>query len=464
MTKGAVIGSPISHSLSPRIFSFLSKNLNRGNFNYEAIEVKSEDLSTFLEQNKSKYLGLNVTIPHKENILKNLDSLSVEASTVGAVNCVHFKKDAGRILSSGHNTDISGFAESLTENKVNLKGKTALILGAGGAARAVAYALGSLKAAEVLILNKTKSRAQEIAADFNSQFTGTKYLPITLENFHNKDLALIVNATPLGMENYGQPDDTKLFFTQIFQFVTSKNTVAFDLIYKPKITPFLETAERKGFSRIGGLDMLIFQALKSWEIWFEQPLQNKIEIKKDLTKELAKTSSRSERIFLTGFMGVGKSTVAKIVAEQMGWTLVDTDRAIEKQIGTSVSEVFSNKGEAFFRTLEAKIIQEACKGSKVIVALGGGALMNAENVRIIKESGLLVYLSAKEEKLAERLKNSATSRPLLRHDQSLTLIERIGNLMKAREPQYKEAHFEISTDNTTDVGVAKEVIRKLELK
>jgi len=458
MTKGAVIGFPITHSLSPQIFSFLSKRFNSGGFIYDALEVKPENLSQFVKEHKSKLIGMNVTIPHKENILKELDQLSPEAKGVGAVNCVHFRNEAGNVISYGHNTDVGGFTDSVLEKKINLEGKTSLILGAGGAARAVGYSLGNLKCSDVLILNKTISRGEKLAFDLRALFPKTKFT--ALEKFgKSKSVSFVINATPLGMKNYGSLSEAEIFFADVFQEITSKNVFVFDLIYTPKETPFLKMAEKRGFSIVGGLDMLVYQALRSWEIWFK-PLQNKDEIKGDLVAELTK----SEKVFLTGFMGAGKSTVAKIMATKLGWTLVDVDKEIEARAGKSVSEVFEKSGEDAFRALESKIIQETCGRSQIVVALGGGALLNINNLRVIKTKGTLLYLSATKQKLEERLKNSAASRPLLRHDKSLTLSEHIGNLMKVRESQYKEANFEIVTDHMTDVEVAMEAINKIKAK
>jgi shikimate dehydrogenase len=456
MNRGAVIGFPIGHSLSPQIFSFLSQSEHRTEFKYEAIEVKADQLSEFIKVAKSKFIGLNVTIPHKEKILEEIENQSPEVMALGAANCLHFKADStGRILIFGHNTDVIGFTQSVVENKVNVGGKISLILGGGGAARAVAYSLASLHCDEIIFLSKTLSKIENIISEFKNLFPKVKFTIFDDENIQKKDLALVVNSTPLGMEGY--PGNPESFFNPILSGAFSKGAVIFDLIYRPEETWLINSAKKQGLRTIGGLDMLIYQAFGTWEIWFEK-LQNKASLRDSLGIELRRSLGKKNRVFITGFMGVGKSTIAKIVAENLSWTLIDVDKAIEQKTGRKISAIFAEDGENFFRTLESEVVKDACTRDCVIVALGGGALTVSENLKAIGQKGNLIYLSASSETLVKRLGNSSASRPILRHDKTITFSEHVGNLMDVRQAQYKKADFEIDTDKLDDEGVAREVL------
>ncbi len=378
MKSGAVIGSPISHSLSPRLFEIISR-VEGVPFSFEAIEVQPGNLKDFMEDAKKKFIGLSVTIPHKEKIIGLLDGLSNEAKALGAVNCVEFLEEKNKILSVGHNTDVDGFKEALRESELSIKGMNVALLGAGGAARAVAYAIGALGCSEVYIFNRSEERSLKLVDDLSSTSKNTKYIPANLKT-EIKDVCLIVNATPLGMTSFDTKEVDLLYFKKVFEKISkakgtkkTNDTVVFDLIYKPLYTPFMKMGFENGFVEKNGLKMLIFQAIRAWEIWVG-PLQNKEKVLRKLRRDLVKP----ERIFLTGFMGSGKSTVAKTLAKNLGWTLIDTDKLIEERTKLSAGETFLKKGESFFRKLEDEILRDVLQKNKTVIALGGGGLNQAK--------------------------------------------------------------------------------------
>lgn len=280
MRFAAVIGHPVSHSLSPAIFSFLANELAVSDLNYQALNIEPTELDSFFKETKVKagWLGMNVTIPHKERLLSYVDELSAGAKAVGAVNVVAFK--SGRAI--GHNTDVLGLEDSFGENGVTLKGETVVILGAGGAARASAFASAFAGAKKVLLCNRTEARALAIAEEFTQLFPGVTFSSVDPSDSNEIQKAkLIIQATPIGMQSYDASDEDKKLFAKVLSG-QGKGRFAFDLIYRPEETEFLKLAHERGFKTIGGLAMLIGQALATWEIWF-----TKIDEKQKLSAKLA---------------------------------------------------------------------------------------------------------------------------------------------------------------------------------
>ncbi len=235
-----LLGFQLSHSFSKKFFTdFFAKN--KLPYQYQLFEFSG--IEDFFENIKSVQglAGFNVTVPYKEKVIPFLDKLSPEAQAVGAVNCVKIVDD--RLI--GYNTDIYGFEKTLESLK--FKKKQALILGTGGAAKAVAY-----------VLDKKK-----IPYQFVSEHP-ERNKAISYEELWNKnitDYGLIINATPLGM--YPKTED----FPKIpYQRLTSKHTLI-DLVYNPVKTEFLFRGEQQGATIINGMTMLENQALKSWDIW-----------------------------------------------------------------------------------------------------------------------------------------------------------------------------------------------------
>jgi shikimate dehydrogenase len=214
--------------------------------------------------------GLNVTLPHKEKIIKYLDEVSEEASIIGAVNTI--VNDHGKLM--GYNTDAYGILETLLPYKEKISSTRATVIGAGGSARAVIYTLlRYFKPEEINIINRTQQKADTLANDFalkmryDSFHTFELYPPDNVETLKNS--SLIVNATTLGM--YPDVEDTITDIDDSF----NDEQIVFDLIYNPTKTKFLKTAEMQGAKVIGGLKMLIAQAAKSFELWtgVEMPVE-----------------------------------------------------------------------------------------------------------------------------------------------------------------------------------------------
>jgi shikimate kinase len=165
-------------------------------------------------------------------------------------------------------------------------------------------------------------------------------------------------------------------------------------------------------------------------------------------------------IYLTGFMGSGKSTIGPILANTLGWEFIDLDKLIEHKAGKSIKRIFEDEGEDFFRQLERSTLLEISKGENQVISLGGGTMVNDENIKILKNSGKIVYLKVSNESLFERLKFKR-DRPLFLKNSNNALSdnemkEKIENLMEARSPFYEQADLVI---NAEDSGIGKTVDR-----
>lgn len=237
-----LVGKNISYSFSKGYFAEKFQNLNLVDYSYENLDFQNiEEFPKYIKQNPT-ISGLNVTIPYKETIIPYLDKLSKKASEIGAVNTIKITK-SGKL--KGFNTDYLGFKKSI-EPLLNSNHKKALILGTGGASKAVAYALKQLK---IPYLYVSRNAIGETIS-YNQMDENTF-----------KEFQIIVNCTPVGTSpNINlYPDIPYNYFT--------KNHIAFDLIYNPAETVFLKKAKEQGAEIKNGLEMLTLQAEKSWDIW-----------------------------------------------------------------------------------------------------------------------------------------------------------------------------------------------------
>jgi len=265
-----LIGHPIKHSYSPFIQNYALELMSL-DYIYLPFDVPSENLKPAVNGVLALGLkGLNVTLPHKEKIIKFLDELSEEASIIGAVNTI--VNDHGKLM--GYNTDAFGIMETLLPFKEKISGSKMTVIGAGGSARAVIYTLlRYFKPEEINIINRTQQKADTLANDFSlkmrfdSFHTFELFPPDNVETLSNS--RLIVNATTLGM--FPEVEDTITDIEDSF----NEEQIVFDLIYNPTKTKFLKTAEMQGVKDVGGLKMLISQAAKSFELWtgVEMPVE-----------------------------------------------------------------------------------------------------------------------------------------------------------------------------------------------
>lgn len=256
-TKAAVIGHPAAHSKSPLIHAYWIEKYGL-NGSYEALDVAPEHLRSgvqgLIDQN---YAGFNVTLPHKESILAHCAGLSETARVIGAVNLVTVQ--GGKLI--GDNSDAFGFLGGLRAQlpAFDFKAGPSVVLGAGGATRAVLYALLQEGAPEVVLLNRSREKAEKLARDFSS--LGKIRAPDwAARHEHLPDANLLVNTTSLGMA--GQPPlDISL------EKLRARAAVS-DIVYTPLQTPLLREASKRGHPAAEGIGMLLHQARPAFHAWF----------------------------------------------------------------------------------------------------------------------------------------------------------------------------------------------------
>lgn len=266
MKKTFIIGHPIKHSLSPKLHQFWHKKYNI-NATYEPFNLqnKRELIEFFKRLKKGEFIGGNITVPYKENALILCDEIDKSAREIGAINCVHIKQN--QIY--GFNSDWLGFLANLDyqvpdwANKAQQK--QALILGAGGASRAIIYALLRRKFAKIHILNRTFAKAIDLAKDLG-KYCGhdVQIIAHKFENFAflAPNISILVNTTSIGM------DSTK--FDNLALDKLPKNVIINDIVYRPINTPLLIEAKKQGLKTVDGLGMLLNQAVLPFKKWFLQ--------------------------------------------------------------------------------------------------------------------------------------------------------------------------------------------------
>ncbi len=270
MTKHvALIGYPLKHSVSPHFqqAAFAHYQLD---IRYEAWEVPERDLESTVDRlRQPEMLGANVTIPYKERIMDGLDEVEKRAALIGAVNTVVVRD--GRL--SGYNTDAGGFIRALRQDaRFDPSGKRAVILGAGGVARAVVFALLNEGVHSVVIVNRTEGRAAELAAAARRVSRRSQVSPLRWSDLSRDILSgcdLLVNCTSVGMKHTTLEGRSPLAADLI-----PKRALVCDLVYNPVETSLLKAAEEAGAQTLGGLSMLVYQGAASFELWVgkEAPL------------------------------------------------------------------------------------------------------------------------------------------------------------------------------------------------
>jgi shikimate dehydrogenase len=277
--KAAVIGDPISHSLSPKMHNFWLQQ-NNINGSYEAKLVKKENLEDAIKSMVDEgYAGFNVTIPHKEKMFELCNSKTEKANLTKAVNTVTISN--GKL--HGDNSDCEGFLENLKffEPNFSLKNKNAFLIGSGGAARAIVFALINSGAKKVFITNRNQQKTQILINDFQvfAKKNNVELQFLAQEEFvqNLNQCDLLINSTSLGIT--GQPP-LELNLKNL-----QKSAIVYDIVYKPLMTNLLKQAKTNGNKIVTGIGMLAFQGAVGFEYWFKQKPKVTNELLEFLIKE-----------------------------------------------------------------------------------------------------------------------------------------------------------------------------------
>lgn len=344
-----LLGRKLGHSYSPQIHSQL------GSYDYRLFEKEPEELEDFLKN--GDFIGLNVTIPYKKDVIPFLDELSPRAKALGAVNTIVRRN--GKLI--GHNTDYFGFETMLLSTGVSLQGKKALVCGSGGAS-STACAVLKAHGANVVVLSRTgKDNYQNL-------------------NRHS-DAALIVNATPVGM----YPNVEASPIEDLAAFPTLEGVL--DLVYNPARTSILLKAEALGIPCVNGLRMLVAQAKESAEWFTGEPIDDSC-----IEMIYSRLRRQMENIILIGMPGCGKTTVGASLAKILSRPLKDADAELEQAVGRKITEILPTDGEASFRNLESETLLDLGKQSGLVIATGGGCVTIPNNYEKLHRNGTIVWL------------------------------------------------------------------------
>lgn len=265
-----LIGYPLGHSISPA-FQQAALDHYGLDLRYERWETHPDDVPAFVQSLRNgDRLGSNVTVPHKQAVLPLLDALDDTAKAIGAVNTIVRGSD-GRL--TGYNTDCTGFVRALREQGgLNPAGANVLLLGAGGAARAVVYSLLKAEVATLGVMNRSVARAEQVVADFGRLAAEQSCALYTVEpDSAHVDEALrqanlIVNSTSIGMWHGPAEGVSPLAGREL-----PAKALVYDLVYNPEQTPLLQQAQAAGCPTLGGLAMLVYQGADAFELWTGKP-------------------------------------------------------------------------------------------------------------------------------------------------------------------------------------------------
>jgi shikimate dehydrogenase len=251
--KVGLIGFPVEHSISPAMHNAAFKELGM-DWVYDAMSIPPDILKHGLrEPMQHGYIGLNVTVPHKEAVMR-LVTPDAMARAVGAINTIDFRTNTGT------NTDVQGFIDDLKAHHIPIQGEMVVVLGAGGAARAAVFGLVR-EGATVVVVNRTMQKAQVMLADLTVSAGIRGVEAVTLDDAVEMPISLIVNCTSAGL--YPNINDTPWIDGVPFP----RNIIVYDMIYRPMTTKFMAQAEKAGGRAFGGLGMLVRQGALAFKLW-----------------------------------------------------------------------------------------------------------------------------------------------------------------------------------------------------
>ena len=444
-----LIGNPVEHTLSPVIHNTISQRMNIASV-YVPFKVEAEGIAQAVKgAYELNILGMNVTVPHKNEVIKSLVDIDEAAKEIGAVNTLVRVEELHGY--KGYNTDLLGLRRQIHEDGILLENQTVVILGAGGAAKAVVYMALLEGAAKIYLLNRTLEKAEQIADSMNAIFSKTVVIPMELSDYEqiSEQELIVFQATSIGLSP--NVKDVVIADGAFYE----KVKVGVDLIYNPANTRFMQLVTEHGGMAYNALKMLLYQGVIAYELWHDMEVPQ--DIIDDLYIELKRNVYIKDNIVLIGFMGSGKTTVGKALAERLHMDFIDADAYIEKQEGKSISRIFEEEGEEAFRKLETEVLKKLRDTvTNTVFSTGGGMPLRTENAGLLKEIGSVIYLTAANQVIFDRIKNN-TDRPLL---QGKNPYEKICELMRKRKPFYESAADVLIDTNSNDLDEVLDAIQR----
>jgi shikimate dehydrogenase len=399
-----VVGYPVLHSKSPEFFNaiFAENNID-AKYTRIAAESMSEAMYLF---DSIGFDGFNITTPFKEDALEFCDDLNEIAKSINAVNIIS-NWDGMKV---GFNSDYFGVINTFKRNKIDLNNKKILLLGGGNAAKAAIYALQQYRNNTVMVSRNTV-KTRSLAQKFDIKFETIQNLPNILNQF---DILLSTI-----------PNETIALKKEWF---TNKELLIFDANYnKSRLS---DIAKELKIKYISGLEWLVNQAFPSYKTFTGNSADYNSKLLKLITTN---NKSQNNNIYLVGFMGTGKTTVGRALAEKMGKEFYDIDDMIIQDENKSIYDIFSVKGEGYFRDKETEILENLSKKSNSIISCGGGIILKKENIDLLSRNSFVIWLYADINSCLNRMK--LKTRPLLANGNPYPIAQK---LMKERMKFYMQ--------------------------
>lgn len=404
-----LLGKGVSHSFSKDIY-------NKLGYDYDILDLNLSEFKSFIKG--KDFLGLNITMPYKEVVIKYLDETDEIVKRIGAVNTV-INKD-NKLY--GYNTDYYGLKYLILNNNINIENKKVLILGTGGTAKTAEVVLENLKAYKIKKVSRKKS-ANNLTYDQLNEVL---------------DYDIIINTTPIAM--YPNLDDS-LIDLNIFK----KIEAVIDVIYNPLATNLILQAKSLNIKAVGGLEMLVGQAIYSAKLFFDQDYDDKV-----INKMYKEILLSKNNIVLIGMPTAGKTSIGKLLAKALNKDFIDTDTYIEKLSNKKIVDIIKDEGIDYFRNLESMTINKLKTLNNTVIATGGGSILNKDNVKAFKHNGILIFIDR-----PLKLLKATDNRPLSSNKKDLE------RLYKDRYNIYREvSDLMIVNDLELDV-VVKRVVESI---
>ncbi len=428
----AVAGNPVLHSLSPEIFKRLFR---AAGMDAVYFRLAAEDVHEIMDAAGAMGLtGLNITSPFKEEVLPYLEDVDEPARLIGAVNAIVARPGGYK----GFNTDHLGVIGALRAAGVSPGGRRCVVLGAGGAARAAAYALLRAGASTLTIVNRTPNKAKAAARKLGCAYCSVKDSAEPL-----RECDICISCLPPGSDRSAPP-------------ALRKDSVFLAAAYRSSL-PALR-GPVGGVTMLDGRNWLLHQALPSFRLMTGTEVPESLR-DPAVWKRLDRVSRPKPNVALVGFSGAGKTTVGRALAEAMGYEFADTDALVERRSGIAVAEIFRKRGESGFRESEQAVIQDAIPvARRTVFSIGGGGLGRADNRSVIGRHCLVVWLWAPLGVSLGRIKPG--SRPLLDEGAPGARAEK---LFAARQPVYARASdFAVISEKKTVARVVERIRNEID--
>ena len=412
--KYGLIGTDVQYSYSKKLHEMMGRD------KYELLILKPEQLALFLT--KKEFLGINVTMPFKVDCMQYLDNMEQRARQIGSVNTIINQR--GFLM--GYNTDYIGFMYLLNKNNVDVFGKDCVVMGSGGTSRMIRVALQNKGAGRVRYCSRIKNN-------------GMTYRDLA----NDIDVQVLINATPVG--RYPNIEDKPVDISGMKSLET-----VIDINYDPYTSALGVDAKERGLKYVGGIDMLVMQAGAAHKLFTNKRVSDG-EIDK-LTKKIIRGSIN---IVLIGMMGSGKSTIGKKLSKKLKKRFVDTDDLLEQSADASIAQIINARGIDEFRKMETNLIDRCSSLKNAVIATGGGAIENIDNIRKLRKNGLIVFLNRDLDKVIKSVFEEGNKKRPLAVDEAT-----FRRLYEERYEKYRMC-ADIIIDDTDDI---KKIVKEIEEK